>query len=189
MRVRPVWIVLVLLILPPVALIAGWTTFPNAGTTDQCSSLPRIVPQEADAVAFSSMLRSEILDNAGGPFRLQVTDRELTSYVAVNIQGRQLADPQIHFLNDTVCLRGHLVGLGLLKPRLRIEARPYLAAGNVQVDVRHLIVNERLLPAWARRLAQRVTNESIRDAALPIRIDHLDVRDGELAIAGDRLPN
>jgi hypothetical protein len=153
----------------------------------QCTSLSRIVPDEAGAVAFSRKIRSAILDNPGGPFELHATDVELTSYVALNTQGRQLADPEIHFLNDTVCLTGRLSGLGLVRPRFRVEVHPHVVGGDIQFEVRYFIVNGRTLPAWLRRLAQRITNESIQDASLPLRVDAVRVGNGEIAISGQRL--
>ncbi|RME46130.1 MAG: hypothetical protein D6791_09100 [Chloroflexi bacterium] len=178
---------MLLLLLPPALLLAGWWRLPQAQIGNPCDSRSRIVPDESNAVAFSRAFRSAILDNPGGPFKLRTTDIELTSFVALNTQGRQLADPQIHFLNDTVCLSGDLVGLGLLRPRFKIEAHPYVAAGNIQLEIRYIVVNGRVLPGWLRNLAQRITNESIQDAALPLRVDVVQVRDGEILVEGERL--
>lgn len=188
MRTRSLWIVLTLFILPPVLVTAAWRTLPKADVSGRCGSVASIVPDESASVAFSVALRSEILDNAGGPFQLRVTDTQLTSYVALNLHGRQLADPQIHFLDEAVCFSGHLVGLGFLRPRFRVEARPYVNAGDIQVAVREFTVNGRALPAWLKRLAQRVANESVRDASLPVQVETLRLTAGEILIAGRRLP-
>lgn len=122
---------------------------------------------------------------------MRATDVELTSYLARNIQGRQLADPQIHLLDDTdntVCLSGHIVGLGLFTPYFRVNARPYVANGDIQFEIRYFVLNGRLLPVWIRRLAQRVTNETIRDLALPLRIKRVQVHHGEIVLVGEKLP-
>lgn len=187
MRARPLWIVMALLLLPPVILMAGWQLLPQTETRGQCGSVSRIVPDESAAVAFSRAFRSAILDNPGGPFELRATDIGLTSYVALNTQGRQLADPQVHFLDDTVCLSGHLIGLGLVRPRLRANVRPYTAAGYIQIELRSFAVSGRVLPASLRYLIQRIANESIRDAALPLRVDTVRVRAGEILVSGERL--
>ncbi|MFQ5857200.1 MAG: hypothetical protein ACE5LU_16445 [Anaerolineae bacterium] len=118
---------------------------------------------------------------------MRATDVELTSWVALNTQGRQLADPQIRFLDDTVCLSGRLVGLGLVRPRFRVEAHPYVVNGDIQLDIRYFVVNGRVLPIRVRRLAQQITNESIHDASLPVRVDVIRVRDGEIMVEGERL--
>lgn len=187
MQTRLLLIVVALLIALPALLFAGWHMLPPAEMAGQCTSLPPIVPDEAGAVAFSRKLRSAILDNPAGPFELHTTDVELTSYVALNTQGRQLADPQIHFLDNTVCLSGRLVGLGLIRPRFLVEVHPRIVGGNIQLEIRYFIVNGQMLPAWLRRLAQRITNESIQDASLPLRTDTIQVSDGEIAISGQRL--
>ncbi len=189
MRVRPLWIVVALLILPPALVMAGWRTLPQAEMTYPCGAVARIVPRETEAVAFSRAFRSAILDNSGGPFQIRATDIEVTSSVAINTRGRQLADPQIHFLDGTVCLSGRLVGLGLVRPYFRVEVHPYVADGDIQLELRSFVVNGRVLPATLRRLAERITNESIRDAAFPVRVDVLQVRNGEIAITGERLPD
>lgn len=172
---------------PAVVIAAAWFSLPEDNLSGRCSLAGRITPTESDAVAFSTALRSAILDNPGGPFRLRTTDAALTSYVVLNTQGRQLADPQVRFLNGSVCLSGRIVGLGLLAPRFRIEARPYIADGNLQFDIRYLVMNGRVLPDWVRHLVQRIANESIQDARFPVRLDTVQVRDGELEIRGERL--
>ncbi|MBS1251470.1 MAG: hypothetical protein MAG451_00503 [Anaerolineales bacterium] len=187
MRVRPVWIVLAVLFLPPVLLVIGWRTLPRARAPGRCSSVSAIAPSERDAVAFSSALRSAILDNPGGPFQLHTTDDQLTSYVAIETQGHQLADPQIHFLDGAVCLSGRVVGLGLVRPRFHAEVHSYIVNGDIQFNIRSLIVNGRRLPGWMRCLAQRVANESIHDASLPIWVEAVQVRDGAIVITGERL--
>lgn len=154
----------------------------------QCAELSPIAPDEAKAVAFSRAFHSEILDNPGGPFELRATNVELTSYVALNTQGRQLANPQIHFLDDTVCLSGRLVGLGLIRPHFLVELHPALAGGDIQLDIRYFVVSGRLLPRSIRHLTQRIATESIRDANLPVRVYDVRVRDGEIAISGQRFP-
>ncbi len=187
MRVRPLWIVLAVLFLSPVLLVVGWRTLPRARASGRCSSVSTITPSERDAVAFSSALRSATLDNPGGPFQLRTTDDQLTSYVAIETQGHQLADPQIHFLDGAVCLSGRVIGLGLVRPRFHAEVHPHITEGDIQFKVRSLIVNGRRLPAWVQSLAQRVTNESIRDASLPIWVEAVQVRDGAIVITGERL--
>lgn len=189
MCVRPLWIVVTLLILSPALVMAGWRALPQARMTDPCGSVPRIAPGETNAVAFSRAFRSAILDNPGGPFQIRATDVEVTSYVAINTRGRQLADPQIHFLDGTVCLSGRLVGLGLVRPYFRVEVHPHVADGDIQLDLRSFVVNGRVLPATLRRLAERITNESIRDAGFPVRVDLVQVRYGEIAVTGERLPD
>lgn len=177
-----------MLIVPPAIVFAGWRTLPPAGLAGRCASLPRIVPDEAGAAAFSRKLRSAILDNPGGSFDLHTTEIDLTSYVILNTQGRQLADPQIHFLNDTVCLSGRLVGLGLMRPHFIIELRPGIVGGDIQLEIQSFTVNGRMMPAWLRRLAQRIANESIQDENLPVQVGGVRVRDGEIAISGQRFP-
>lgn len=188
MRIRPFWIVVALLVLPPTLLFVGWWTLPPAQMAGQCAELSPIAPDEAKAVAFSRAFHSEILDNPGGPFELRATNVELTSYVALNTQGRQLANPQIHFLDDTVCLSGRLVGLGLIRPHFLVELHPALAGGDIQLDIRYFVVSGRLLPRSIRHLTQRIATESIRDANLPVRVYDVRVRDGEIAISGQRFP-
>lgn len=188
MRIRPLWIVLAVILLPPLLVIGCWRTLPTAEIAGDCDSVSHIAPKEDDAVAFSTALRSEILNNPGGPFQLHVAESELTSYVILETHGRQLADPQIHFLDDAVCFSGHIVGLGLLHPRFKIEAHPRVVSGDIQFDFQRVVVNGRLLPAWMRHLVQRITNESIRDASLPVRFDTVQLRDSEITITGERLP-
>ncbi|MFQ5594076.1 MAG: hypothetical protein ACE5HA_07995 [Anaerolineae bacterium] len=187
MRVRPLWIVVALLIVPPALLFVGWRALPSAEISGRCTSLPSILPGEAGAVAFSRAFRTAILENPGGPFELRTTDVDLTSYVALNTQGRQLADPQIHFLDDTACFSGRLVGLGLVRPRFHLEVYPYTSAGAIRLEIRSFVVNGRLLPRSIRRLTQRITTESIQDANLPVRVYAVRVRDGEIVITGERL--
>ena len=167
MQIRVLLIVVALLIALPALLFAGWHMLPPAEMAGQCTSLPPIVPDEAGAVAFSRKLRSAILDNPAGPFELHTTDVELTSYVALNTQGRQLADPQIHFLDNTVCLSGRLVGLGLIRRHLLVEGRPRIVDGHTQLEIRYFTVKERMLPTCLGRPAPRHSTESIQDASRP----------------------
>jgi hypothetical protein len=181
------WIVLAVLVAVPVAAIAAWQSLPRSQPAGPCASVARIEPSGAQAVAFSTQLRYEILDNPGGPFQLTTTDREITSYVAINTAGRQIADPQVHFVDGGVCLSGRIVGLGLVNPYFQIQAELYIAQGMLQLDVSQITLNGRALPGVIRRLIQRVTNESVRDAVWPLRFESVRIGDREITLAGYRL--
>lgn len=187
MSLRLRWIVLAIFVALPLTVIAAWHSLPRSQPTGRCASLAHIDADRTQADAFSTRLRHEILDNPGGPFQFSATDREITSYVAINTAGRQIADPQIHFAGGGACLSGRIVGLGLVAPRFLVQAEPYVAAGAIQLNLVHITVNSRALPGVLRRLAERVTNESIRDAAWPLRFDGVQVSDRAITLVGERL--
>jgi hypothetical protein len=187
MSLRLRWVILAVLVAVPVAVFAAWQALPRSQSTGPCASLARIEPTGAQAVAFSTQLRYEILDNPGGPFQFTTTDREITSYVAINTAGRQVADPQVHFVDGSVCLSGQVVGLGLVTPHFQIQAEPYIADGTLQLTFSQITLNGRALPGVIRRLTQRVTNESMRDAVWPLRLESVRIGDREITLAGDRL--
>jgi hypothetical protein len=186
-RHQPLWLALILALAPPAALILAWHRLPMAPDAGPCLDRP-VVADEVAATAFSIALRRAILDNPGGPFELRATDHQLTAYVALNTQGRQLAEPQIRITTaGEVCFSGRIVGLGLLNPRFRITADLYVAHGMLQVHLRHVVINERLLPPSLKDLLQRVINESLRDAGWPLEIQAVHLADGEITIVGRRL--
>lgn len=178
---------LILLLVPLLALAVTWFRLPVAADGATCLDHPPVA-DEAAATAFSTALRRAILDNAGGPFELHATDRELTAYVALNTQGYQLAVPEIRITATEVCLSGRIVGLGLLNPRFRITASVYVAHGMLQFDLHRVVLNGRLMPSALKDLLQRVVNESLRDAGWPLEIEAVHVTNGEIVIIGRRLP-
>lgn len=183
---KPLWVVAVLSLALPFALAVVWFRLPKARETGPCLARD-FVPDEETATAFSIALRRAILDNPGGPFELHATDVALTSYVALNTQGYQLADPQVRITPDGVCLSGRIVGLGLLTPRFRILADVRVVDGMLEFRFRKFVLNGHLLPPALRKLLQRVTNESLRDAHWPLRIEGVELRDGEIVLTGLRL--
>lgn len=187
MSLRLRWIVLAVFVALPMTVFAAWQSLPRSQPTGPCASLTRIEPDGPQAVAFSTQLRYQVLDNPGGSFQITTTDREITSYVAINTAGRQIADPQIHFVDGTACVSGRVAGLGLMNPHFQIQTELYIADGMLQLDFSHIRLNGRALPGAVRRLAERVTNESIRDAAWPLRFDYLHVENHKITLAGDRL--
>lgn len=186
-RHKPLWLATILMLALPFALAVAWLRLPEAPETGPCFARP-FVADEAAATAFSIALRQAILDNPGGPFELRATDVELTSYVVLNTQGYQLADPQVRITTERVCFSGRIVGLGLLTPRFRIQAGVQATDGMLEFRFHQFVLNGRVLPPALKELAQRVTNESLRDAHWPLRIERVELRDGEVVITGLRLP-
>jgi len=184
---KPFWLVIILLLALPLTLVVAWLRLPEARESGPCLGR-RFVADATAATAFSVALRQAILDNPGGPFELRATDFELTSYVALSTQGYQLADPQIRITTEGICLSGRIVGLGLLTPRFRITADVRAVDGMLEFQIHQFVINGRLLPPALKGLAQRVVNESLRDANWPLRIESVDVSNGEIVVTGLRLP-
>ncbi len=186
-RRKPLWLVTILVLALPFALAVAWFRLPRARETGPCLARG-FVPDEEAATAFSIALRRAILDNPGGPFELRATDVALTSYVALSTQGYQLADPQVRITPDGVCLSGRIVGLGLLTPRFRILTDVRVVDGMLEFRLREFVLNGRLLPPALKTLLQRITNESLRDASWPLRIERVELHDGEIVLSGRRFP-
>ncbi len=174
---------------PRLAILAVLTLltlscFPCQGSVAVLPTPDRTVPVSTEeAEKLISILDRKLPLDEEGCFVLTITEEELTSYVALNMQ-ESILEPQILLTDGKIYLHGTLVS--------PIEA-PMTAAVSVQVEGGHVDVTvetvaldgfpipETFIDAFALQVEDFV---DFAQAQEDVVLDDVDIREGELIVSG-----
>jgi hypothetical protein len=122
-------------------------------------------------------------------FYLPVTDEEITSLVALNIDELPevpLSNPQIWFTAGRIHISGDLQAGGSLTFKSFIALVPVLNDGRLEVQVHEAKMGPFEFPSGALTTITETINENLADVQADLKIMRLEVLEGELFIIGKR---
>ncbi|MFQ5612600.1 MAG: hypothetical protein ACE5H9_10760 [Anaerolineae bacterium] len=122
-------------------------------------------------------------------FRLRVTDEEITSLVALNIEEQAdvpLSNPQVWFTAGRIHITGDVNAAGPVRLKSLIVLIPVVNDGIVQAKVEEAQMGPFDFPTGALDTITETINEALIDAQLDLEITRLEILEGELFIIGNR---
>jgi hypothetical protein len=142
---------------------------------------PVVVSEEASRRAVEHVMAA--LDEPG-PFRLTLTDEELTSYLATDAPNDTIDDVAIWLTPNQVHLAGQLRAWGQHRIQAVLTLIPY--EGTLRVGIQRGLLDGRPLPRFLLASLEKAINDALADAASPVEIDQVLVSEGSVLIVGTR---
>ncbi len=153
-----------------------------------CGSWDMPLPVSQDlAHKLEQKVQREILSQPGRPFRLEITQEEITSYLALNIHDYPIERPEIRFSQGLVHLSGTVVALGPLRAGFAASFLPQVSDGLVALHVKEACLLGFSLPQFLRSPIARVLNDSIADAKPYILVHQLEISEGKIVLVGEMI--
>lgn len=151
----------------------------------------KTIPVQEDAAERLKQNFNQAMQEAtqNNEFRLRITDEELTSMVALNMEEHAevpLSDPQIWFTAGRIYITGNVQAAGPLTLKALIVLIPVLRNGQVDVEVEEAQMGPFDFPSGALNTITETINEALSDAQADLNIIRLEVLEGEIFIIGTR---
>ena len=127
------------------------------------------------------------LQGTTGEFTLQTTSQELTSwltYSTLRWPGIPLRDAVVWFSPERIHFSGVVSRVMPFSFSVQLHARVWLDSGVPQLVLEDACLGRFALPTWLKRLGQRIANETIMDSGPYVRLEELQVGDGEVYARG-----
>ncbi len=173
----------VIIALSAILLLTGCRSRPPAPQAVCELDLPIEVFQ-ADADAFELKVQRAFLSDRTGPFRLETTSTEVTSFLYYAAKGTPLQQPYVQFMPDQVCIGGDLLVFNPIRTSFSVLATPEISDGQVSVHLERVLLGGRNLPRPVMGYLTRIINETIRDAQLHVTITELRLEEDRLLLTG-----
>jgi hypothetical protein len=162
-----------------------------------CSLLSADLPTPPHPIAVSTesaaQLESRIQQNLGGapgqPFIMRMTDAEVTSLVAAKLSqygDSPVADPQIWFTKGKIYGTGRLVNVLPIETKFFVVASARIEDGQVEVDIEESSAGALPIPSRMLDTISQSINETMNDLQLDVKVDALEILEGEAIIKGTR---
>ena len=129
-------------------------------------------------------VESEIMSRNSGPFRLEVTQEEATSYLALNVRDYPLERPEIRFSQGLVYLSGTVTALRPIRGDLSASFLPQISDGLVTLRIEEACLMGVSVPEFIRDRIGRIVNDSIADARPHISVQQLEILEGTVIATG-----
>jgi hypothetical protein len=178
-------VVLIVTILATVLLLTSCASRAPAPQAACELDLPIEVSQAA-ADAFELKVHRAFLSGQAGPFRLETTSTEVTSFLYYAAKGTPLQQPYVRFMPDQVCLGGDLLVFNPIRTSFSLLATCTVSEGQVNVHLERVFLGSRSLPRPVVGYFTRIINETIRDAQLRVTITELHLEEDRLILTGTR---
>lgn len=148
-----------------------------------CGAPPREIHISPEAARQMTDRITETMRDSG-PFRLLISEVELTSYAALNLRGTEIRKIAIWFTQGRICLSAQfdLWGPRTIKAMLIATCRD----DSIQIDVQKATLDGRLLPRFILASIQDAANDALADAHLSVRVKQIVLGEGFALIAGTR---
>lgn len=117
-------------------------------------------------------------------FRLEITEEELTSFLAQNVEGSPLADPQVRLTPGQIHISGTVTQP--LQAQLSVTCSAQLVNGRVEVTIEEAIVGGFPAPAPLMDYISQIIEESVEDMQTGMTVTELQILEGKLIIAGTK---
>lgn len=151
--------------------------------SSQANSTPEpaieVSPEAAER--FERKISQFIGREAGSQFRLDITEGELTSYLAINLRGSPLIKPQVRFTAGRIHVSGAIAPPGI---RLSAAGSAQLVNGCMELTMERASIAGLLIPGLLLNYISQVIEESIED--MHVYITELEILPGKLVIGGTR---
>jgi hypothetical protein len=126
-------------------------------------------------------------------FRFRVSNEEITSIVAANLEKRPdipFSKPQIWFTAGKIYVTGLVEGVGPTSFSALIVGVPKITPeGQLEIEIDEAKMGNLDLPENIVESLSETVNETLADLQLDIQITAIEVLEGEMLIAGKRLNN
>jgi len=117
-----------------------------------------------------------------GPWRLTLTEEELTSYLALNSQGLPFRDVIAWFTQGRIRFTAQLDAWG--RPKVQGQISLTCNQGKLQVQLQVVTVNGQPLPRLLLASLEQAANDALTDAQVPVRIEQVVVTEGSALVVG-----
>jgi len=177
---------LTLLLIAAFVMLCAGCGSGNTASGGPCGAVPEFAYSEDLARNLDERL-SPYLQGATGEFTLQATSQELTSwltYTAIKWPALPLRDAAVWFSPEHIHFSGVVSRILPFSVAVQLQARVWLDGKTPQLAVEEACLGRFALPSWARRMAERIANETIIDSGPYVRLDVLVIRDGEMYAIG-----
>lgn len=142
---------------------------------------PTVEASHEAAERFEEKMSQFIGGEAGSRFRLEITEGELTSYLAENLRDSPLLKPQVRFTEGRIHASGATAPLGI---QLSATCSAQLVNGRVEVTIERATIAGLHIPGFLLNYTSQIIEESIEDTR--IDITKLKVLPGRVVIGGTR---
>ena len=142
---------------------------------------PTVEVSHEAAERFEEKISQFIRGEAGSPFRLEITEEELTSYLAESLRGGPLIKPQVRFMKGRIHVSG---AIAPLRVRFSATCTAQLVKGRVEVTIERATIAGLHIPGFLLNYISQIIEESIED--MWIDITELRVLPRKVVIGGTR---
>lgn len=156
-----------------------------------CRPAPLAIPKEPTREIVVSAEAAKRLNDmisdatrSKGPLRLLISEEELTSYVALNVQGSSVRSIAIWITRGGIHVSAelHLLGQHTVEAALDVTCHD----GQLQTRMQHATLDRRPLPRFVLASIQEATNDALADAHLFIDVEQIILREGSVLILATR---
>lgn len=122
-------------------------------------------------------------------FRLQVTNEEITSLLALSLQESgevPFTDPQVWFTSGRIYITGDVEALGPAKVHSLIVATAVVKDDKVVVQVEEARTTMFPFPGEVLNSVSQTMNETFMEMQLDLKIIRLEILEGEMIVVGTR---
>jgi hypothetical protein len=127
------------------------------------------------------------LQGQTGAFALDTTSPQITSWISYSTlrwSGIPLRDAVVWFSPERIHFNGVVTRILPFSVSVQFHARVWLEGTIPQFVIEDACLGRSVLPAWLKRLVQRIVNETIQDYSPYFQLDALQVGDGTLSARG-----
>ena len=158
----------------------------NMGSAAPCAAPPEFAYSEDMARNLDERLLPYLQGQAGS-FSLETTSQQFTSWISYSTlrwSGIPLRDAVVWFSPERIHFNGIVTRILPFSFAVQFHARVWLDVETPQIILEDACLGRSALPAWLKRLGQRIVNETIQDYSPYFQLDALQVGDGTLSARG-----
>lgn len=144
----------------------------------------RISPEDAEQL--ESKIREQILENPQSRFRLEITQEEITSYMALNVQDYPIVRPEIRFAPRLVYISAILIGIGPLQAKVFAASSAEVSEGRVTLDIKEATVGGISIPQSVLRFLSTMMTQTLDEAQSHATIEEIELLEGKIILAGEK---
>lgn len=174
------WALTMAMVIAPILACA-----PRASPGEDIPWKPIEVSQE-DAERLEDKIREQILENPQSRFRLAITQKEITSYVALNVQDYPIMQPEIRFAPGLVYISATLIGIGPLQAKVFAASSAEVSEGKVILNMKEATVGGIPIPQFAVRFLSSMITQTLEEARYYATIEEIELLEGKIILAGEK---
>jgi hypothetical protein len=162
-----------------------WSALMLIGCTQQ-SKIPNEVPSPRPVISEEAAHQlSERVSKAlqtPGPLHLNLTEEELTSYLALNAQSLPLEAPTLRLIQGQLWFWAKIAVWS--HPVICGELNLTCDKGQIRVHLNQAWLNGQRLPRFLLASVEQAANDALADIQLPLQVEHISIGDGTMVITG-----
>jgi hypothetical protein len=186
MQKRPRWVHF----LAPLVLLLGLACGPCNLLSGDVPTPPRpIVVSTESAAQLESRIRQNLGGEPGQQFILRMSDAEVTSLVATELDKYDespVTEPQIWFTKGKIYSTGRLVNVLPLQTDIFMVSSARIADGRVAVVIEEASAGALPVPGGVLETISQSVNETVDELQLEVQVTALEILEGEVIVKGVR---